>query len=179
VGLGAPLTIAVLIGRYVRRRLPWGPTDRRLSWSIPSRGSAVVVADTSRVRSAWSALDRERDAQVSGAGRRRAGPSSEFCAAGAPHSADAARSRSGVSRIAGSAGTTTPEFPQLQQCTASPASLPPRLAPRRGCLGHSCCSFAFSPACGPAAGEHLAAHKGFCQCVLAAPFRVLSVLTIQ
>jgi hypothetical protein len=64
---------------------------------------------------------------VSGAGRRRAGPSSEFCAAGAPHSADAARSRSGVSRIAGSAGTTTPEFPQLQQCTASPASLPPRL----------------------------------------------------
>jgi hypothetical protein len=50
-----------------------------------------------------------------------------------PHSADAAERPVpiGVSRIAGSAGTT-PEFPQLQQCTASQASLPLRLALRRG-----------------------------------------------
>ena len=37
----------------------------------------------------------------------------------------------GVRSDARPAAGTTPEFPQLQQCTASPASLPPRLAPRR------------------------------------------------
>jgi hypothetical protein len=47
--------------------------DRRLSWSNPSWLSWLrwVVADASRMRTAWAAPDRGSDKQVSGAGRRR------------------------------------------------------------------------------------------------------------
>jgi hypothetical protein len=65
----------------------------------------------------------------------------------------------GFSHCRGSAGTTR-EFPQLQQCTASPASLPPRLALWRGHLGHSCCSFALRGR--PAAGAGVACSVPLC-----------------
>jgi hypothetical protein len=82
-----------------------------------------VFPATRRIRDAWREVSAAPPAELIPPQTARM----SWEANCAPHSANAARSPIGVSRIAGSAGTTA-EFSRLQRCTASPTSSPPRLA---------------------------------------------------